>query len=136
MQSFAIYRRVITQSVRLLADRGYVHGFAGVKNRSQHKSLAERGLIIAGYECMQMRTDVTQLQIRAVLQIFGFAACRSTQLRAENDTASVIKPVTRLDVHRIGAFEGFDIPRVNPRDDFVLRLCEHFTRVHIIIGDR
>ena len=122
MQSFAIDGRVVAEAVRLLADRSDIGRFAGAKDRSEDQPLAERSLEITGYDGMQMRRDIAQLDIRAILQIFRFAAYGSAELDAGSDAALHIKTIAGLEIDGVFGLVGFDIAGVNASDELVLRV--------------
>ena len=84
---------------------------------------------MSGYECVQ-GTDVAQLEVSIVLKVACGASRRSAQLCTEGDTALVIKTITCLDKHRVGAFKLLDVAGIEAREEFVLGVVEDFFWVY------
>ena len=74
-------------------------------------------------------TDIAELEVGAVLKTLRIASGGSAKLKTEDHTALIIKAIARLDIHGIGAFEGFDIAGIDTREEFVLGVGENFLRV-------
>jgi hypothetical protein len=139
MQSFSIDGGVITQSFAGLSDRSDVHGFAGMEDGGEDESLSERGLVVTGYEGMEM-AYVTELDVSTILEVLSRSTGGSAELRTEDDTALIIKTIACLDENGIGTGEGFDITCVDAGDEFMFRVREHLARVYfirwsLVIGD-
>ena len=128
VQACAIDGRVIAESFGRLSDGSDISRFAGTKDRREYESLTERSLEITGDERMKV-TYIAELEVRAVLKTLRITSGGSAELKTEDHTALVVKPIARLNVHRIRAFESFYIAGIDAREEFVVRFCENFFRV-------
>lgn len=131
VQSVPVCGRVVTEPFRLLTDRTDVGRFAGMEDRRHDQSLAERSLIIAGNEVVEM-SDISDLEVRTVLQVFCQSACRSAQLGTKRNLALIVKTITRLDEDRI-IFEMFYIACVDASNDLMACPCKDLARVRRVI---
>ena len=77
--------------------------------------------------------EITQLQIHPVLQVRSASSCRAAELSTEDYTPLIIKSVARLYIHRIGALKILYFACIDPCDDLMLGVTEHFVCIYLII---
>ena len=95
-----------------------------MKRRREDKPLAEACLEISRYEGVQMRREVAEPDICAVLQVLGLAAGRTLEAYAEGDTPAVVKTIACLHIDGVGAFERFYGTRIHAGEEFMMCVGE------------